>query len=108
MAKLLNLDELSANTDLVVKFGGNEYPIEPLSVGGFIEMNRRAQALEASGEEMDLATQVEVLVDTIRQSIPSCPVEVLKSMKINQLYAIMNFVHEQASEGAEEDSEGKK
>ncbi|MCG5512860.1 hypothetical protein [Ectothiorhodospira shaposhnikovii] len=101
MAKLLNLDDLAPKTDLVIRFGGEEYPIEPMSVEAFIELNKKAQKLDAKAEkDKSPAEEVEMLVETIRASVPACPEKVLRSMKLVQLYAIMNFIREQAGEQA--------
>jgi hypothetical protein len=100
--KLLNLDEL-VSQPRVVGLKGTDYEIAEQSVGTMIESMQIAEMEEADTEQD--ATKILVkLLRVAKTLIPTCPEEVVHSMTIKQLMALVEFASAsdlEVDEGAE-------
>jgi len=90
MAKILNLDALSANEEareLVIK--GVTYPVIEMSVANFIETTRAAEKLSDAASIVD---QIEATIDMIIRCVPTLPREALGGLTLEKLRSITAFV----------------
>lgn len=101
--ELLNLDEV-AQVNRFVMFDGEKYEIHQASLGELIiELQ---QAKERS--KLD-PTEDNLFEDLLNQAVlllPTCPIEKLKTLKMKQLKALIDFARE-SDEKAVEGGEGK-
>ena len=98
---MLNLDDVPASsTEVVVKLKGKEHEMVPLSVKKFIEHIRRVEALE-KGTILD---EVGVMVDSIRDAVPTMPQEDLEELSLEQMQQIVTHI-QKASEAKDEDED---
>lgn len=105
--ELLNLDELVKPTRKVV-IRGKEYTIGEQTVGQMIE----AITVSKEIDKKDPGVIFEAMVRTATSILPDCPKEVLNSLSVRQLSALIEFASasdKQLVEGseAEPESEGK-
>jgi len=108
MAKMLNLDDVSAQTGRFLKFKGKEYPLESMSVAGYIEFAKKTEKVD---ENSSISEQMEMMLDMVTGAFPSMEKEVRNSLKFEQLNAIIGFINEVNTEdapSAEEGEDGKK
>jgi hypothetical protein len=101
MAKILNLDDVAAKEERVLKFRGEGYPMAQMSVGDFIEITRKSEQMN---DKASVADQTELLIEMVGGAFPSMPKDVLRSMSFEQLVAVLDFARavDQEGEGAEE------
>ena len=91
MAKILNLDELSAKpAEREIVIAGKSYPIPPMTVDNFIETSLAADRLDKTD---NLAEQVKSTVEMIVRAVPGVPREALGNYSIEILGKIAAFVH---------------
>lgn len=103
MAAILNLDELSP-VGKQITFGGKTYDIKPLSMREFINITRTTEAMEkkAKAGTLSVAEQMEAQLGVIASAIPGMNQEVLDSLELRHIEAIMDFVKTSAEEVAKE------
>lgn len=105
---ILNIDGF-AKTKREVVFAGVTYAVEELSVQQFIDNMKAAEEIEASGVKSSVSESFEKAIASISESIPTLPVDVIRSMKLPVMTAILQFLRGDleategsGSEGAEE------
>ena len=96
MAKILNLNSL-AKEEKILTIDGTSYPMKDMSVEDFIELTRRAEAVDKK-EDVGLADKI----DTVCISFPTCPKTVLRKRSLEELNAIVEFARDTATEGVTE------
>ncbi|WP_429236410.1 hypothetical protein [Aeromonas salmonicida] len=84
--KLLNLDDLFPN-QRVVRIKGVEYPIVEQSLGSMIQ----ALKLERDVDRNDQVAVFEGMLTSAGSMIPDAPAEVLRTLSIRQLTAVVQF-----------------
>lgn len=111
--KYLNVDDL-APEQKVLKLKGKEYQMKEASVADFIEMTRDLEGKDTKKPET-VSQQIEFLVVMVQKAFPTCPVEELNCLTLQQLTAIINFARDEmapteaaASETAVAEGGGKK
>lgn len=100
MAKMLNLDEVSAKEERVLRFQGIEYPMKTISVRDFIDMTRRGEALDAD-KDSKMTDQLEWMVDMVSNLFPTMPEEVVGSFDLTELGTIIDFARSNVDDEAE-------
>lgn len=95
--KLLNLDDLIANKRSV-QIHGVEYPVAEQSLGGLIEAIKREKLMDRS----DDVALFENMLTSAATLLPTVPENILRSLSIRQLTAVVNFAA--ASDDQLEDS----
>lgn len=100
MAKVLNLDELSAKpAERELRIDGVYYPIPPMSVDNFIEATLAAERLEKSNNPADTFKET---IDMIVRAVPGVPREKLGKYSLEVLGQIAAFVRGADVDEAEE------
>lgn len=89
--KILNLDSL-AKTIRTFTLGGEEYPVEEMTVENFIETTKQANEIQKMGEDATFSDQLEATVKMIQRSVPTCPTEKLRRLSIEQLVTVSKFL----------------
>ena len=84
--KLLNLDDLFPNQRFV-RIKGVEYPIVEQSLGSMIQ----ALKLERDVDRNDQVAVFEGMLASAGSMIPDAPAEVLRTLSIRQLTAVVQF-----------------
>ena len=109
--RMLNLDEVAAKSQRVLKIKGEEYEMKVMTVNEFITFTKEAEekdALRKESEDKDkpiaLSEQIEMLVKMIGNSFPTMPEKVLDDLSMEQLNVIFEFI----SDNVEKDNNGKK
>ena len=108
MAKMLNLDEVASKTSKVLKLGGKKYEMVSMSVREFIDFTREADTQEDKdkADPKTVPEMMEAFVDMVVKSFPSMPVEIVGSLNLDQLKAVVSFAR--GDDDPEEDSSEKK
>lgn len=88
--KTLNLDVL-AKVTRTLTLGAVVYQVEEMTVENFIETTKQADLLAAK-ENASFADQIEATVSMIQRSVPSCPIERLRGLTIEQLVTISKYL----------------
>lgn len=99
--KLLNLDQVAATTDKVVKIGGVEYAIVPISVGSFIKKTKEAEEYVRAGVQ-DPLREVNIILDLISECIPAAPRYAIEALSLPQLQKIAEYIQRDDVDGAED------
>lgn len=92
--KILNIDQY-ANTNRQLSIGGNVYPVEEPTVQQFIDNLKVAEDLEKQGTpdtKVSLSESFEQAVKTITQAVPTMPVELVRSLKLPAMTAVLQFI----------------
>jgi len=108
MAKILNVDKLSAKSDKAreLRMNGVAYPVVEMTVDNFLATTKTAIALTKDAEAtMDMA--VEATIDAILRSVPSLPRAELGGLSLAQLNVIAAFVRGDEIDEAEDAPEGE-
>lgn len=102
--KLLNLDDLFPN-QRVVRIKGVEYPIVEQSLGFMIQALKQERDIDRN----DQVAVFEGMLISAASLIPDAPAEVLRSLSIRQLTAVVQFsaASDEQLPDAEGDAEGK-
>lgn len=95
--ELLNLDELSL-LERYVSLRGKRYAVNDRSVGQMIESIAITRKGGIQTEEEFLAS----MVKTVEAVIPEAPSEVVRSMSLRQMVALLEFVNQDPNKIAEE------
>lgn len=106
--KLLNLDELVPN-DRFVTIKGVEYPVVEQPLGDMIKAIKKEEQAKKEGNSV---VSLESLLDAASRLIPSAPADVIASLSIRQLMAVVAFASDSGGEQisaqpGEADPEGK-
>ena len=113
----LDVDAIEPKVQKVIKIKGEEHEFKPPSVGEFIaEMQRikdfqaQMKKAEAKGEAPDQAEVMTEIVtkmrDSVRQSFPTVPEDVVAGMTFEQLQAIRAFIEARLDDEVAEADEG--
>tara|TARA_R110000851_G_C13102760_1_gene569248 strand:- start:31923 stop:32252 length:330 start_codon:yes stop_codon:yes gene_type:complete len=104
MAQMLNLDEVSAKEERLLKFKGVEYPMATMSVHNFIEMTRRGEALDESSAKgtTKVTDQLAWMIEMVKTLFPTMPDDILNAFNMVELNLILEFSRSQVDEEAEE------
>lgn len=89
--KILNIDAF-AEVKRTLVFKGVSHAVEEISVQGFIDNLKAAEALEAAGGDKTLSKSFEDAVVAIRQAIPTIPEDAVRGMKLPAMTAVMQFI----------------
>ena len=81
------------------KLGGKKYKVWPLKIRQLINM----QATPTTGIP---ANDIVALVDTLQDTIPDCPRELLEALDMNQLNALTAWVNSGGQADAEKNGNG--
>lgn len=112
--QILNIDKFVA-PKRSINLAGVSYPIVPLNVQQFIENLTAVEKLEAaaatdSGDPdkrtVRMAVQIKEGLAAIRQAVPSMPEDVLMSLPIEAITAILEFIQGKLDPAASSDAEG--
>ena len=105
--KILNIDTF-AQVKRQISMAGVLHDVREVSVQQFINSLKAAEELEAAnqGAPETLSQQVENSVNSICDSIPSIPREVLLKQPIEALHAIMQFIRGEFDPDASADEVG--
>lgn len=103
--KILNLDKLNRAPERQLTIDGVDYPIQPLSVEGFIETTRAVEKIVTEGGSP--AAQLDVTIDMILRQVPTLPREKLTQYTPETLEVIVKFIRGEDVEGAEQAAEGE-
>lgn len=106
--KLLNLDDLVPN-DRFVTIKGVEYPVVEQPLGDLIKAIKKEEDAKKNGSSVG---SLESLLEGAARLIPSAPADVIASLSIRQLTAVVAFASDSGdsqvtSEPGEAASEGK-
>lgn len=101
MAKILNLDAISAEEARELVLGGVTYQVPAMTVSNFIETSRIANKL-AKDPDASVADQVEAAVEMIVRSIDGAPKELLMQCSLETLNRITTFIRREDDEQAEQ------
>lgn len=106
-AEILDLDSISP-IQKKIAIGGKEYPIKAISIREFINITRETQEMAKKAEEGKLTAidQMEANLKIVGRAIPDMPEEVLNTLNLDHLQAIINFVQNAAVEEAPEEAKG--
>lgn len=99
MTKLLDLDAL-ASEERAIRLNGEEHVMAEVSVGEFIDLIRKTDEME--DKDLDLATQMELMVDLVSRRFPTAPKDALRGLGITKLNRIIAFTRATAESEAEE------
>jgi len=105
MAQVLNLDDLAAKTEKVLSLKGVKYVMRSMSVQDFIDFSKEAQEREldkakVEGDsikegkeptEADVSVIAESFIGMIQHSFPDMPEEVVRTLSMDQLGAVVAF-----------------
>lgn len=97
---LLNLDDLTT-IERVVTIRGKRYSVVDRSVGHMIE----AIAMVKRGTKATEEEFLDGMVKTVKSILPECPEEVIRSLSLRQMNALMEFVNQDPNKIAEEAAE---
>jgi len=103
MTKVLNLDNLAEGKERELVLFGKTYKVLGMTVANFIATTKAAEKLT---DESTFAEQVEATVETIQRAVPGIEREVLLTLSLEQLRAVIEFVRGEEPEGAEPVVEG--
>jgi len=81
------------------RLAGKKYKVWPLKIRQLL--NAQASAPTDAGE-----TELSRLLDTLQDTVPDCPREVLESLDLAQLNALTTWVNTQGTEDASKNSNG--
>lgn len=97
--KTLNLDAL-AKVTRTFTLGGETYPVEDMTVENFIETTKQADALAAL-KNPSFADQLGATIAMIERSVPTCPIEKLNRLTIEQLVMVSKYLRGELDGDAE-------
>lgn len=97
--KILNIDAL-VKTTRQVTLHGVTYDVEEIGVQQFIDNLKAAERLEAGGTKQSMSEAFQEAVESIKESIPSMPDEVLGKLKLPAALAILSFIRGEMDPGA--------
>lgn len=89
MAKILNLNTLSAKETREVQIGTVTYVIKEMSVEDFIETTRVAEEME---NETSYGKQLQATVALIKRAIPDVEEKTLYALSLGQLRGLTSFI----------------
>jgi hypothetical protein len=87
--KALNLDVL-AKEHRTVTVGGEVYPIIEMTVENFIETSKQEQKINEKSSDVE---RVEGYIGMISRSIPSMEMKTLRSLPMEHLAVLMQFIN---------------
>ena len=103
--KYLDLDSVLADEpEVVVKLNGKEHKLAPLSVSGFVENVKQAQALP---NEPTIDQEVDMMIDVLLRSFPSMQREELLKLSFAHLNRIVEFSQNATGQAAVEQEAAK-
>jgi hypothetical protein len=89
----LDLDAVKPDETIVVKLGGNEHPLKPISIDDFIENTRTIQKLQAAGVG-DTSEETEIIIGMLQRAFPSMTRELIGTLDIARMRRLMEFAME--------------
>jgi hypothetical protein len=99
------LDEVKDSVEQkVIKLGGKEYPLKPITVSDFVEMAKHDGDVD---ENSPIEEQIDALVKMVCRSFDGIPEDEVRKLTFDKLMAIVNFMQEVAEEGSASVEEGK-
>lgn len=101
MSKMLNLDEVAAKEERVLRYKGKEYPMTTMSVRDFIEMTRRGEEIDAK-KDAKVTDQLEWMIEMVGSLFQTIPEDVLNNFSLEELGMIIEFARSNVDEDAEE------
>lgn len=104
--ELLNLDAL-IEVRREVKLGGQNYPVVDQTVGQMIDAVRLAKKVDENPN--DVETILGAMIQTAKRLVPGAPHDLVESLKMRQLSALIEFASASDSEavaGSEQEQSG--
>jgi hypothetical protein len=92
--KILNIDTF-AKVDRQITLGGVTFAVEEPTLQQFIDNLKAAEDLEKStkaGATVPLSKSFDIAVETIKQSIPTMDEQIIRSLKVPAVTAILQFI----------------
>lgn len=90
--EILNIDDF-ATVKRQVTLKGVSYDVEEINVQQFIDNLKASEALEAeAGKEDKFSAAFERSIGVVRQSIPSMSEEIVRTLKLPAMTAVMKFI----------------
>lgn len=107
--ELLNLDEI-LKAERAICISGVDYEVCDQSIGQMITTMQVKKLLESEDDELKIMDQV---VKTVKEIIPKCPEEVIRTLPMRAVNAIFEFANASDKEVVESseketDEDGKK
>lgn len=102
--QILNLDEVELpQSGIAIHFKGEDHKMRTLTVGGFVEQQRRSKAVSkaeaeaaAAGEDKgDIVDMIVTVRDQVQEFFPTLPVDELETA---QLFKIFSWLNETVAE----------
>lgn len=88
--QFLDLDSIAAELPtVVIKLGGKEHPLTPISVADWITNTKAIQALHVA--ETDLEIEVDAMIAMITRSFKTLTKDMLKALPLASLNKILEF-----------------
>lgn len=96
--QFLDLDAVDLPTILVIKLGGEEHPLVPVTVEAFVANTKALQKM-GRATEGDLAAEVDIVIDIILRAFPTMTREMLQKMPLANLNKLMGVA--QSNDGTD-------
>lgn len=88
----LDLDAIAPDVELVVKLGGKEHRMRPLSVEDFVKNIKDQSALAASNS--DVEAEIDLVIKMLIRAFPTMKGEDLKKVELNKLWKLLEFARD--------------
>jgi len=107
--KLLNIENITVESDRFVQIKGKKHQLKIMNVGEFTAFTKEAREIAKSGDRM---RELEFAIKVVSSALPDVPIEEIEKFQLPQLEAIVAFVTGQddgsdKEEGEEATQEGK-
>lgn len=99
MARILDLDTLPTRDEVTIVLDGEKHVMRPVTVGRFIEQQKVAKQVDASG---DIGASLDAVVSLIADSFPSLTRDKLLGLPMSALAQILAFIVDKAEEAQAE------
>jgi hypothetical protein len=77
--------------EVVIKLGGKEYPLKPVSVDDFIKNSKMLQAIE--GAASDLEATLAHTIDLLTRAFPTMSEAIIRKMSMLQMNKLVELAH---------------
>src|SRR5665213_4517497 len=91
-ARYLDLDAILPDNDVVVRLGGVEHKLVPISLEDFVKNTKAVQNMNASVDPTD---EMALVCDMLFRAFPTMTPEIANKLTLIQLNALMDFAMEQ-------------
>lgn len=91
--QFLDLDAVDLPVQLVVKLGGKEHPLVPVTVESFVANTKLLQQL-SKAKDGDLEAEVNLVIKVILRAFPTMTDEMLRKMPLANLNKLMGVAQD--------------